>query len=53
MKHKSFICKSEIEFDRVYSLRFCTEYDILFSKYRIELLVVLSATTATKMTDFQ
>ena len=32
----------------VYFLRFCTKYDTLFSNYRIELIVALSSTNATK-----
>ena len=35
------------EFNRVYFLRFCTEYDAWFLKYRIELTVASSSTTAT------
>ena len=39
----------EIVFKRVvYFLRFCTKYDTRFSKYRIELIVALSWTNATK-----
>ena len=37
-----------VEFNRVYFLRFCTKYDTWFSKYRIELIVDLSSTNATK-----
>ena len=36
------------EFNSVYFLRFCTQYDTWFSNYRIELIVALSSTNATK-----
>ena len=34
---------------RVYFLRFCINYDKLFSKYLIELIVAWSLTSATKI----
>ena len=34
---ETFICHGEIEFNRVYFLRFCTKYYTWFSKYAIEL----------------
>ena len=34
---------------RVYFLQFCTNYDTRFSKYRIEYIVALSSTNATKI----
>ena len=46
---ETLICLTEIEFNRVYFLRFCREYLIRFSKYHIELIVALSWTNATKM----
>ena len=45
---ETLICQREIEFDRVYFVWFCTYYDTRFSKYRIELIEVLSPTNATK-----
>ena len=42
-----FVVKKK-KFNRVYILRFCTKYDTWFSKYRIELIVALSSTNATK-----
>ena len=48
-KHEiiQFICHKKIEFNRVYFLRFCTNDDTWFSKYRIGLIV--SSTDATKI----
>ena len=46
---ETLICLREIEFDRAYFLRFCTKYDICFSKYRIKLIVALSSTNTTKI----
>ena len=43
------ICYTEIEVNKVYFLRFCTQYDTSFSKYSIELIVALSSTNATKI----
>ena len=40
---ETLICHGKTEFNRVYFLRFCTKYDTLFSKYRIELIVALSS----------
>ena len=37
------------EFNSIFFLRFCTKYNTWFSKYRIELIVALSSTNATKM----
>ena len=45
---ETLICHRDIEFDRLHFLQFCTNYDTLFSKYRIELIVALSSTNATK-----
>ena len=49
MLSKHFICRRKNEFNTVYFLRFCTNHDKGFSKYRIELIVALSSTNATKM----
>ena len=45
---ETLICHEEIESDRVSFLRFCTKYVTRFSKYRIELIVAMSSTNATK-----
>ena len=48
---KTLICHTEIGVDRVYFLRFCTKYDIRFSKYGIEHIATLSLPqNATKRT---
>ena len=44
---KTYLSKRN-ELNRVYFLRFCTKYNTWFSKYRIELIVALSLTNATK-----
>ena len=44
---ETFICHSEIEFEKVYFLWFCTSYDPWFSKYCTELIVASSFTNAT------
>ena len=40
---ETLICHTEIEFNRVYFLRFCTKYRTPFSKYRIDFVVALSS----------
>ena len=47
------ICHREIEFNRVYILRFSTKYDTRFSEYRIELIVSLSSANATKINKYK
>ena len=46
---ETLIGHGEIEFYRIYFLRFCTKYVTRFSKYRIELIVVFSSRNATKI----
>ena len=48
---ETLICQREIKFDRIYCLRFCTNYDRCCSKYRISFIAVLSSTNVTKI-DF-
>ena len=45
---ETLICHKEIEFNRVYFLRFCTKYHTWFSNYHMELIVALSSINATK-----
>ena len=42
------ICHKRFEFNRVYFLRFCTNYNTRFAKYRFDLIVALSSTNAAK-----
>ena len=48
---ETLICRREMSLIGSTSFGFCTKYDTWFSKYRIELIVALSSTNATKSID--